>query len=150
MTFAFRLGFLLFGAVVALALGFTADSTAAPIKAEKGKGDEYSKKLIGVWEATEVNKKPPQPDNFTVEFKAGGELKIELTGFGFELVGTWKRIKEEGKNVTIDAELSVVGAGKGNVPSKTVTLLIAFENADEAVISVVGDKPEPKLLKRKK
>jgi hypothetical protein len=144
MIFAWRLGSILFGAVVALALGITADSTAAPIKPEKEKGDEYSKKLVGVWEATEVNKKPPQPDNFTMEIKAGGELKI--TVMQFELVGTWKRIKEEGKNVTIDADLSVVGVGKG----KTVTLLIAFENADEAVISVVGDKPEPKILKRKK
>jgi len=145
MSFAWRLGS---GVVGALALGFTADLTAAPIKPEKDKGDEYSKKLVGVWEATEVNKKGGQPDTFTIEFKAGGELK--MTVLGFELVGTWKRIKEEGKTVTIDAELSMTDAGKKTSPSKTVTLSVVFENGDEAVISVVGDKPEPKILKRKK
>jgi hypothetical protein len=146
MTFTWRLGSTAFGALVVFSLAFMGDSTAAPIKPEKGKGDEYSEKLIGVWEGTDVRNN--QQVSYTIEFKAGGGLKFELPG-GHELEGTWNRTKEDGKTVTVDAEVSWADDGNTKGGNHKVTFLVAFENANEVMISAVGDKSDPKKLKRK-
>jgi len=140
-----RPGSIAFGALVMLPLAFAGDSTAATIKPEKGKGDEYSKKLIGVWEGTDM--RGNKLESYTIEFKAGGDLKFELPG-GHELVGTWNRTKENGKTVTVDVELSP-DASNGMGAGHKVTFLVAFENANEVAISAVGDNSDPKKLKRR-
>jgi hypothetical protein len=146
VTFVRHPGSIAFSALVIFTLAFVDDSTAAPIKPEKEKGDEYSNKLIGVWEGMEVRNN--EQVSFTIEFKAGGGLKFELPG-GHELVGTWNRTKEEGKTVTIDAEVSLPEDGNGISGVHKVTFLVAFENAHEVAISAVGDKSDPKKLKRR-
>ena len=145
MTFVRRPGSIVFGALVMLTLALVGDLTAAPIKTEKEKGDEYSQKLIGVWEGADVRNN--QQVSFGIEFKAGGGLKFVLAG-GHELVGTWNRTKEDGKTVTVDVELSH-DPGNGDGAGHKVTFLFAFENANEVMISAVGDQSDPKKMKRK-
>ena len=146
MTSVRRPSSIAFAALVMLTLAFVVDSIAAPIKPEKEKGDENSQKLIGVWEGAEVRNN--EQVSYTIEFKAGGGLKFVLAG-GHELVGTWNRIKEDGKTVTIDAEVSEPDNGNGISGVHKVTFLVAFENANEVAISAAGDKADPKKLKRK-
>jgi len=145
MTFAWRLGSILFGAVVALALGYTGDLTAAPIKPEKGKDDEYSKKLVGVWEGKEEAKDGGKPETLTVEFKADGSFKITMGPF--DVIGTWMSVKEEGKTLTVDTEATLAGLGKDKSQKKTFS--IVFDDVNTIVMSPAGAKADPKTLRRK-
>jgi hypothetical protein len=114
----------------------------------KGAGDEaYSKKLVGVWEGKEdVGGKDA---DVTVEFKADGSMKMAMGPF--EMKGTWKVTKEEGKTVTLDTEMTI-DLGDPKLPTKSdkKTLTAAFEDANTIVLQKVGEKPDPLKLKRKK
>jgi hypothetical protein len=121
-------------------------STSGPGKPD---GETYGKKLVGVWEGTEEGAKGDKPETVTVEFKADNGLKIAMGPF--ELAGTWKVAKEEGKTVTIDTEVTLAGFPEAKEKPKAdrKTFNVVFEDADTIVMSHVGDKPDPKKLKRK-
>ncbi len=120
-------------------------STSAP----SPNNDLYSKKLPGVWEGTE-DVGGGKSENVTVEFKPDGGFSVVMGPFAMK--GTWKLVKEEGKKLTIDTEVTFEGLGNPKEPAKPdkKTLLVAFEDADTIVMSKVGDKPDPRKLKRKK
>lgn len=107
----------------------------------------YSKKLIGTWEATEEVGGKAQ--TITAEFKSDGGFKIDLGPF--DMKGTWKLVKEEGKTVTISTEATIDAFGDEKAPPKSIkqTLVAVFEDANTVVISNEGDKPDPKKFKRK-
>src|SRR3954468_2189686 len=77
-----------------------ASTSGAPGKpADAGAG----KQLVGVWESVEEAKKGEKgepDDKATVEFKADGGLTIAMGPF--EMTGTWKLAKDEGKTLTVD------------------------------------------------
>lgn len=104
----------------------------------------YSKKLVGNWESTEDIGGKPQ--TITAEFKSDGGFKLDL-GI-FDMKGTWRLVKEEGKTVTISTETTIDDA---KAPTKSIkqTLSVLFEDADTVVITNEGDKPDPKKFKRK-
>jgi hypothetical protein len=77
-----------------------------------------------------------------------GGLKMSIDGLGVALNGTWKTVKELGKTLTIDIEISQDGLGGGAAPQKR-TLSVVFEDRDTVVISAVGEKEDPRTLKRK-
>jgi hypothetical protein len=123
-------------------------------------------KLVGTWESepeqAEVNgKKVGKPMSMTVEFKANGELKLDVF---FELTGTWKVVKEEGNTLTIDTEVGMPDfkfeskTEKGKTVEKTEegvkkerkTFTITFDGPDVITMTDVDDKPQPMKLKRKK
>ena len=145
MVFACRCGSVLLGAVVLLAHGFDRRAMAAPERPEKGKDDTYSKKLVGTWEAMEPAKDGGKAETITIEFKADGNLKLVMGPF--ELTGTWKSVKEEGKTLTVETEATLAGFD-GKAQKKTFS--VVFEDANTIVMSRTGEKPDPKTLKRKK
>ena len=107
----------------------------------------YSKKLVGNWEATEdIGGKA---ETITMEFKADGAFKLVMGPF--DIKGTWKLVKEEGKTVTVSTETTFEGFGDPKAPAKanTKTLIAVFEDANTVVISQEGNKPDPKKFKRK-
>jgi hypothetical protein len=122
--------------------GAVSGSGAAPSK--NGGGDDgYGKKLVGVWEGKD------KEETMTVEFKADGGMKISMGPI--ELKGTYKVVKEDDKTVTFDAELAFEGFGDPKAPAKAdkKTLTATFEDANTIVMQHVGDKPDPRKLKRK-
>jgi hypothetical protein len=132
--------------VVVVSAGCDKSATSAP---GKPPDERYSRKLVGVWEGTEEVGKGDKPETVTVEFKADNGLRIAMGPF--EMTGSWKLVKEEGKTVTIDTEVTLAGfpGGKDQQKPDTKTLNIVFEDANTIVMSHVGDKPDPKKLKRK-
>jgi hypothetical protein len=117
-----------------------ASTTAAPGKpADSGAGD----KLVGVWESVEEAKKGEPGDKETVDFKKDGGLSIMGP---FELTGTWKLAKDEGKTITIDTELTPKGFEKGKSDKKTFT--ITFDDANTMTMTPT-DNPSPRKFKRK-
>jgi len=128
------------------ASGGASATTAAPGKpADSGAGN----KLVGVWESVEGAKKGEPDDKSTVEFKKDGELSIRMDLGGkepFELTGTWKMVKEEGKTVTIETGLTPKGLPEGKSDKKTFT--ISFDDPNTMTMTT-ADKPDPKKYKRK-
>jgi hypothetical protein len=139
-----RLTFLLvalsFGAV-----GCNEANTSASGTPGNADGEAYSKKLVGVWEGTEEMMPGDKPESVTVEFKTDGGFKSAMGPF--DMSGTWKLLKEDGKTVTIETEVTLKGFGEGKTDKKTFT--IVFEDGNSVVMSRAGDKQAPKKLKRK-
>lgn len=122
--------------------GGTATTTAAPGKpADSGAGN----KLVGVWESVEEPKKGGADEKSTVEFKADGEINIAMGPF--EMTGTWKQTKDEGKTITIDTEVTPKGFDKAKSDKKSFK--IVFDDSDSMTMTPT-DKPDPKKFKRKK
>ncbi|HKB04323.1 MAG TPA: hypothetical protein VKD90_19015 [Gemmataceae bacterium] len=144
MSMSSRVAGVLFG-VALVAAGCDKSSTTGPKPAD----DTYAKKLVGVWEGTEEGPKGDKPETVTVEFKADHGLKIAMGPF--ELEGTWKTIKEEGKTVTVETEVTLAGMPelKDKPKADKKSFNIVFEDANNIVMSKVGDQPDPKKLKRK-
>src|SRR5262245_36968476 len=144
MSMSSRVAGVLFG-VALVAAGCDKSSTTGPKPAD----DTYAKKLVGGWEGTEEGPKGDKPETVTVEFKADHGLKIAMGPF--ELEGTWKTIKEEGKTVTVETEVTLAGMPelKDKPKADKKSFNIVFEDANNIVMSKVGDQPDPKKLKRK-
>jgi hypothetical protein len=124
----------------------TSATTAAPGKpADSGAG----KQLVGVWESVEEAKKGGPDEKSTVEFKADGGMAITMGGGpkAFELIGTWKTAKDEGKTVTIDTDVTIKGFPEGKSDKKVFK--ITFDDADTMTMTR-ADQNEPKKFKRKK
>jgi hypothetical protein len=149
MAISSRLSFALIGAVALSVIGEVRNGTAAPIRPEKDKENAYAKKLVGTWVYKDDGAKGGASIDFTIEFKADGDLKMSVAQGQFEVSGTWKAVKEEGKTVTIEAEMTLQGVGGGAGARQQKTLSVVFEDADTIVITAVGDKPDPRTLKRK-
>lgn len=127
-------------------------STVAPVPGGPSappKADEalYSKKLVGVWEGSE--KLGDKSEIVTAEFKADGGFKMSMGPF--EMKGTWRLVKEEGKTVTVSTEAAIEGFGDPKAPPKMdkKTLKAVFEDDNTVVISKEGEKPDPMKFKRK-
>lgn len=126
--------------------GTTTTSGAAPNRGGGGE-DNYSKKLVGEWEAKE--KIEGKEETISFEFKSDGSAKMSMAFI--EMKGTYKVTKEEGKTVTISTEMELEGFGDAKAPpKKDVVLTATFEDADTMVLQKVGDKPDPRKFKRKK
>ena len=70
-------------------------------------------------------------------------------GGPFDMDGTWKVAKEEGKTLTIDTEMMLPDfGGKGEAKSDKKTFTITFET-DNTIVITSPDKKAPKTLKRK-
>jgi hypothetical protein len=109
-----------------------------------GCGDSYGKKLVGVWEGKPEGADAPKELGdlkVTMEFKADGGLKMALGPF--EVTGTYKVTKEDGKTVTIDTEVTPAALGelKGTGKNEKKTLTAVFEDADTMTLSQAGEKP---------
>jgi hypothetical protein len=127
-----------------LATGCDKGSTSASGTPGKSESETYGKKLAGVWEATE-EVKGEKPETVTMEFKADGGFKATMGPF--DMTGNWKLLKEEGKTVTVETEVSLKGFGDGKTDKKSFS--IVFEDANTITMSRIGDRPDPKKLKRK-
>jgi hypothetical protein len=116
--------------------------------AGKPADETYSKKLVGVWEGTEEGAKGDKPETVTFEFKADTGLRVAAGPI--ELTGTWKVVKEEGKTLTVDTEMSFPPLGDPKAAPKPdkKTLSVTFEDANTIVVTPT-DKHDPKKLKRK-
>jgi hypothetical protein len=119
-----------------------------------GCGGGYGKKLVGTWEGGGDDGTPlGKLSAMTVEFKADGGLKVAMGPI--ELTGTYKVVKEDGKVLTVDSEMSFAGFGEIKVEGKDKektdkkTFTITFED-DDTITMNPTDKPDPKKLKRKK
>ena len=136
-----------FGTIAAA--GCEKNGTSATGGPGKAAEETYAKKLVGIWEGTEEVKEGEKPEPVTVEFKADGGFKVTMGPF--DLTGTWKQTKEEGKTVTVDTEVSFPGFGEKKGPGKSdkKVFSIVFEDANTIVMTEVGGKPDPKKLKRK-
>jgi hypothetical protein len=136
------------GALIGVAI-VSAGCDKSPVTGPGKPADEtYAKKLVGVWEGTEV--KDDKSETFTIEFKADGGFKV--ASGPAELAGTWTVVKEEGRTVTVDTVIGSVGLGelKGpNTKSDTKTVSILFEDANTIVMTHLSVKQQPKTLKRK-
>ncbi|HVK07885.1 MAG TPA: hypothetical protein VM597_03810 [Gemmataceae bacterium] len=137
--------------VVALALASAAgcdnkSSSAAgggDKKGDAGKADGYAAKLVGTWlEADAPADK--KDDAARVEFKADAGMKIEMGPF--EMAGTYKVTKDDGKTVTFEALLDHPFE-KGKKDTKTFTA--TFDDADTMTMTPT-DKSDPKKFKRTK
>ena len=116
-----------------------------------GCSEPFSKKLVGTWEGSEDL--GGKAETVTMEFKPDGGLRLAMGPF--EMTGTYKVVKEDGKTVTLDTEMTGLNIGgeklgdektKPKGDKKTVT--VVFE--DDNTISMTSDgKPETKKLKRK-
>lgn len=126
--------------------GGVSASTAAPSKAGGGE-DSYGKKLVGAWEGKEKFGDKEEP--VSLEFKADGSMKMSMGPF--EMKGTYKVVKEEGKTVTLDTEMTIEGFGDPKAPAKPdkKTLKATFEDANTVVLEKIGEKPDPLKFKRK-
>jgi hypothetical protein len=144
--------------LVALAVVLIAVGLAAAVGCEKagsttattakGAEEQYGKKLVGVWEGSE-ELAPGKSETVTVEFKADQGFKVAMGPF--DMTGTWKLVKEEGKTVTVETEVTMPGFGEEKKPGKSnkQTFTVTFEDANTVVMAEVGGKPDPKKLKRK-
>jgi len=144
-----RANLLALGLVAALMTGCdkaatTASGGASTTTAPGRPGDTADSKLAGVWESVEEGKK--EDDKATAEFKSDGGLSIVMGPF--EMTGTWKLVKEEGKTMTIDTELSIKGFGEPGKSDKK-SFKIVFDDNDTMTMTPT-DKPDPKKFKRKK
>jgi hypothetical protein len=147
-----RVSFLTLGLAAALMAGCDKSATTAAVGGAGTTGGAPGKpgdsgasdKLVGVWESVDAPKKGEPDDKSTVEFKKDGGLSIAMGPF--EMTGTWKLTKEEGKTVTIDTEVTVKGFPEGKSDKKSFT--IVFEDANTMVMSP-ADKPDPKKFKKK-
>ena len=101
-------------------------------------------RLVGTWESIEEAKKGGPDENATVEFKADGGMKIVMGPF--EMTGTWKMAKDEGKTVTIDTDVTMKGLGEGKSDKKSFK--ITFDDANTMTMTPT-DKPDPKKFKKK-
>jgi hypothetical protein len=149
MYIASRVKVILLCAAVVGAVGYDPFS-ATVFGAPQKNADGFSKKLVGIWEGTDDDFKDKDGKGgvVTVEFKADGKLKINLGPF--DLTGTYKVAKEDGKTLTVDTEVSLAGfPGKGESKSDKKTFSITFEN-DNTIVMSPTDKKDPKTLKRKK
>jgi uncharacterized protein (TIGR03066 family) len=156
MPTATRASFLTIGLGVALVTGCdksattpaagTPTTTAAP---GKPADSDAGKQLVGVWESVNEPKKGEADDRATVEFKADGGLTITMGSppMTFEMTGTWKMAKDEGKTVTIDTDLTLKGFPDGKSDKKVFK--ITFDDADTMTMTP-ADKPDPKKFNRKK
>jgi hypothetical protein len=130
--------------LVGLALIFTA-----------GCGGGYGKKLVGTWEASAPsgeNNPFAKLGSMTVEYKADGGLRIAMGPI--EMTGTYKVVKEDGKVVTVEAEMTGGKMGDLKMDPKDKgeskqTFTVTFED-DDTITMDPKDKPEPMKLKRKK
>jgi hypothetical protein len=131
------------------AAGCETNGTSATGGPGKPAEETYAKKLVGVGEGTEEMAPGEKPETVTVEFKADGGFKVAMGPF--DMAGTWKLAKEEGKTVTVDTEVSFPNFGEEKGPGKTdkKVFSIVFEDANAIVMTQVGGKPDPKKLKRK-
>jgi hypothetical protein len=123
----------------------TVSTSGAP---SKGGGDDaYSKKLVGVWEGKEDF--GGKEEIVTVEFKSGGGFSAAMGPL--EFTGTWKLIKEDGKTVTFETEVTLKGFDDPKSPKPDKKSFTAvFDDADTFTMSRNEGKPDPKKLKRKK
>lgn len=156
MPTAMRASFLTIGLAVALMTGCDKSPTTpaagtTTVMHGPGKpGDPGAgKQLVGVWESVEEAKKGAPDEKSTVEFKADGGMAITMGSppKAFELTGTWKLAKDEGKMVTIDTDLTIKGFPDGKSDKKEFK--ITFDDADTMTMTP-ADKPDPKKFKRKK
>jgi hypothetical protein len=151
MSTAMRVKFLALGLAAAVLTGCdkSAATPAAGTTTSGAPGNPVdagaAKKLVGVWESVEDAKKGGLDEKVTVEFKKDGGLSFVMGPI--ELTGTWKVAKDEGKTMTIDAEMTMKGPGD---PGKSTqkTFKIDFEAGDTMTMSPT-DKPDPKKFKRK-
>src|SRR6478752_3344958 len=117
MPTAMRASFLTLGLAAALMAGCDKSATTAAAgagtTAAPGKPPDSgaANKLVGTWESVDEPKKGEPDDKTTVEFKADGGMKIVMGPF--EMTGTWKMAKDEGKTVTIDTDVTMKGFGEG-------------------------------------
>jgi hypothetical protein len=146
MSKSWRVAGVLLG-IVFLSTGCEKSSTTPP--AGKPGDETYAKKLVGVWEGTEEGPKGDKPETATIEFKADNTMKIAAGPF--EMKGTWKVVKEEGKTVTIDTEMSSPfdEPGKGPAKTKAMSFSIVFDDANNITMTPTY-KNDPKKLKRKR
>jgi hypothetical protein len=123
-------------------------ATGAPAPAKGGGDEAYSKKLVGVWEGKEDL--GGKEETATMEFKGDGTMSITMGPF--ELAGTWKLVKEDGKTLTVDTALTPKGfpdpKGEGKPDKKSFS--IVFDNADTITMSKLEGKSDAKTFKRKK
>jgi hypothetical protein len=115
-----------------------------------GCSEPYSKKLVGTWEST-VELEGGKSVVVTIEFKPDGGLR---TGHGpLELTGTWKVVKEDGKTVTVETEVTGLGIG-GETPrvdkskADKQTLTVVFEDANTVVVTRADGKQTPKWKRK--
>jgi hypothetical protein len=148
MSKTWRFAGMLLG-VALLSAGCEKSATTGP---GKPADETYGKKLVGVWEGTPEGK-DDFPGPITFEFKADNSLKMTLGAAekkSFEMTGSWKLVKEEGKTLTLDSEMtSPFDDPKGPKKTQKKTLSVVFDDADTITISEVGEKPNPLKLKRK-
>jgi hypothetical protein len=136
------------GLVVAIGLWVLGDApgaAAAPIRSEKGKDVTYAEKLVGTWVSADDDHDGKVRFDKIVEFSADGGLN--MTDGPADVSGTWKAVKEEGKTLTIESAIWLFGFGD-RLPNKK-TFLITFEDRDTIVMSMAGDRPNTRKLKRK-
>jgi hypothetical protein len=144
MSVQARCGVLVVGLALVVAVGCDNKSSSGGGGGDK-KGDGYGAKLVGTWaEVDAPADKKEKDDAATVEFKSDGTIKIVMGPF--EMAGTYKVAKEDGKAVTFEAVLDHPFE-KGKKDTKTFTA--TFDDADAMTMSPT-DKPDPKKFKRKK
>jgi hypothetical protein len=145
-----RASFLTLGLAAALMAGCDKSATTAAAgagtTAAPGKPPDSgaANKLVGTWESVDEPKKGEPDDKTTVEFKADGGMKIVMGPF--EMTGTWKTAKDEGKTVTIDTDVTMKGFGEGKSDKKVFK--ITFDDANTMTMTPT-DKPDPKKFKKK-
>ena len=143
MSTSWRAGAVLLGVVLVTA---GCDKSGTTPLAGKPGDETYAKKLVGTWEGSEDG--PKGKETVTVEFKADGAMKFIMGPF--DMTGTYKVTKEEGKTVTIDSEMTLGGLeGVKDAPKPDKkTFTVTFEDANTMVMSPT-DKKDPKTFKRK-
>ena len=120
-----------------------------------GCGGGYGKKLVGTWEPAAGTAEKDNPfGSPTIEFKADGGFRIAV-GSEIEMTGTYKVVKEDGKVVTVEAEMTGGKFGGMKIDPKEKkddskkTFTVTFEDDDNITMSN-PDKGSPDKLKRKK
>jgi hypothetical protein len=137
-----RRGFLV-GLALAAVMG--CDGKSSSPAAPGAKADGYGAKIVGTWEGKDGDKKE---DEVTVEFKADGALKFVMGPF--DMAGTYKVAKEDGKTVTLETEMaSPFAKDKEKAETQKKTFTVTFDDADTMTMTPT-DKPDPKKFKRKK
>jgi hypothetical protein len=132
-------------AVVLMSAGCNNSSTTGSAAPGKGGDESYAKKLVGVWEGKEDF--GDKSETVTVEFKADNTLKIAMGPFNVS--GTWKLAKEEGKTLTLDTETTLEGFPDAKGKPDKKAFKIVFQDANTIVMSKMEGKPDEKTLKRK-
>jgi hypothetical protein len=112
----------------------------------------YAQKLVGTWEGTDsdLQDKDGKAAVVTVVFTADGTMTAAMGPF--DLRGTYKVTKEDGKTLTLDTEQTFDMPGlkaKDDNKAKSVRMTVTFDGDDVITMSPT-DKKDPKQLKRKK